>query len=85
MRSYFIFSDPDLDPDPAMLFAQLIPSFPVRHTCSVTQIKLSTHFRSTEAAQVGRGSVEVSAREMAVPLGCGRDVEALLRQSAQNQ
>jgi hypothetical protein len=45
---------------------------------------LQTHFRPNEAVQVGRGSVEVSVKDMAVPLGRGRDVEALLRQSAQN-
>ena len=28
--------------------------------------------------------VALSARDMAVPLGCGRDVEAFLRQGAQN-
>ena len=46
---------------------------------------LQTHFRHDEAVQVGRGSVEVFVRDMAVPLGRGREVEALLRQSAQNQ
>jgi len=45
---------------------------------------LNAHFRPREAAQLARGSVPLSARDMAVPSGCGRDVEALLRQGAQN-
>eukprot|EP00983_Pelagomonas_calceolata_P060112 1146230-Pelagomonas_calceolata.AAC.2 len=42
------------------------------------------HFRPREATQLVRGGLALSARDMAVPLGHGRDVEALVRQSAQN-
>eukprot|EP00983_Pelagomonas_calceolata_P127061 1161364-Pelagomonas_calceolata.AAC.1 len=37
-----------------------------------------------QAAQLVRGGMALSARDMAVPLDCGRDVEALLRQGTQN-
>eukprot|EP00983_Pelagomonas_calceolata_P032168 1009981-Pelagomonas_calceolata.AAC.1 len=45
---------------------------------------LKAHFQSREAAQLVRGGVALSARDLAVPLGRGRDVWALLRQGTQN-
>eukprot|EP00983_Pelagomonas_calceolata_P000793 28687-Pelagomonas_calceolata.AAC.1 len=41
-------------------------------------------FNSREAAQLVRGGVALSARDIIVPLGRGHDVEALLRQGTQN-
>ena len=51
---------------------------------SVWDNYLQAHFRPREAAQLVRGGVALSARDMAVPLGRGRDVGALLRQRTQN-
>eukprot|EP00983_Pelagomonas_calceolata_P023050 726157-Pelagomonas_calceolata.AAC.1 len=45
---------------------------------------VKAHFQPPEAAQLVRGGVALSARDMAVPLGHGRNVEALLRQDTQN-
>eukprot|EP00983_Pelagomonas_calceolata_P046471 1140193-Pelagomonas_calceolata.AAC.3 len=38
---------------------------------------LKAHFQPREAAQLVHGGVALSARDMAVPLGHGRDIEAL--------
>eukprot|EP00983_Pelagomonas_calceolata_P001154 40185-Pelagomonas_calceolata.AAC.1 len=51
---------------------------------SVRDKYLKAHFQPREAAQLVCGGVALSARYMAVPLGRGRDVEALLRQGTQN-
>eukprot|EP00983_Pelagomonas_calceolata_P034650 1085378-Pelagomonas_calceolata.AAC.1 len=47
---------------------------------SVWDRYLKAHFQPREAAQLVRVGVALSARDMAVTLGRGRDVEALLRQ-----
>eukprot|EP00983_Pelagomonas_calceolata_P006059 201270-Pelagomonas_calceolata.AAC.1 len=51
---------------------------------SVWDKYLKAYFRPREAAQLVRGGVALSARDMAVPLGRGHDFEALLRQGTQN-
>eukprot|EP00983_Pelagomonas_calceolata_P026149 821878-Pelagomonas_calceolata.AAC.1 len=51
---------------------------------SVWDKYLKAHFQPCEAAQLVRGGVALSARDLAVPLGRGRDIEARLRQSIQN-
>jgi len=73
------------DPDVHAMLRRSKGAQPTPLAQPVWDAYLQTHFRPTKAVQVGCGSVEVSARDMAVPLGRGRDVEALLRQSAQNQ
>eukprot|EP00983_Pelagomonas_calceolata_P031783 997461-Pelagomonas_calceolata.AAC.1 len=54
------------------------------HTTPVAQSVwdrfLKAHFQPREAAQLVHGGVALSARDMAVPLCRGCDVEALLRQ-----
>ena len=73
------------DPDVRAMLRRSKGAQPTPLAQPVWDAYLKTHFRPTEAMQVGRGNGDVSARDMAVPLGRGRDVEALLRQRAQSQ